>query len=336
MENREMDQNRTQTTITKKKRKFSEVVRENLQKITILLISFIYIIQGMFQIKHRDTTIWNILGSIGISIIVGFIIASNLRSMGIRDGRRSEIFANSMLSYAKAKEKATPEFDKLAAWCEYKNAQELEFKKKGIIQGAGLNWKAFKLGYYDDEKNLTKLNEKQLEALEEAKYCKIYRINSQELLSDLPSLFSKSGSRFGQSQNEYLIKGNIADIFSRIIIGVVGGLYGLYPLFSGENIAQVISGIIWNMLQVIIFLAFGLLKYNQSKSFMEDEYRQTHIVQKTELLNEFTVTMQKNPSIVDTYEEQMEAEMEEYINNYMNKRNKLKENDEDEQEGVLD
>ena len=216
MENREIEQTQIKEQ-AKKKRKFSEVVRENLQKITIFLISFIYIIQGMFQIKHRDTTIWNILGSIGISIVVGFVIASNLRSMGIRDGRRSEIFIGSMMSYAKAKERATPEFDKLSSWCEYKNAQELEFKKKGIIQSAGLNWKAFKLGYYDDEKNLTKLNEKQLEALEEAKYCQIYRINSQELLSDLPSLFGKNGSRFGQSQNEYLIKGGIIDILSRIL-----------------------------------------------------------------------------------------------------------------------
>ena len=336
MENREIIEQNQNKRETKKKRKFSETLRENLQKITILLISFIYIIQGMFQIRHRDTTIWNILGSIGISIIVGFIIASNLRSMGIRDGRRSEIFVGSMMSYAKAKEKATPEFDKLSAWCEYKNAQELEFKKKGIIQGAGLNWKAFKLGYYDDEKNLVKLNEKQLEALEEAKYCKIYRINSQELLSDLPSLFGKNGSRFGQSQNEYLIKGGIVDIFTRIFIGIVGGLYGLYPLFTGENLTQIISGMIWNTLQVIIFLAFGLLKYNQSKTFIEDEYRQTHIVQKTELLNEFVVTMQKNPEIIETYEEDMEKEMEEYIENYMNMKKQSKENDENEQKGVLD
>lgn len=339
----------------KPRRKLSEILRENLQKITIVLISFVYIVQGMFQLKQKSTTILNILGSIGISIIVGFVIANNMRSMGLRDGRRSEIFVNSVKAYGKAKEDATPNFDSLSAWCEYKNAQELEYKRKSIIQGVGLNWKAYKLGYYEDEQNHAKLNERQIAAIEEAQNCQIYRIYSQELLSDLPSVYGKNGNRFGESQKEYVLKRSVIDILTRLCIGVVCGMYTLYPLFTGDNAAQVIAGVVWNTLQIIIFLAFGLVKYADAKSFIEDDYRQTHIIQKTELLNEFVVTMRNNPSIITTYEEDLE--LDQYINDYIKMKEQVKELEEkeehkepeklekqeeetsdgkDEQEGVLD
>lgn len=339
----------------KPRRKLSEILRENLQKITIVLISFVYIVQGMFQLKQKSTTILNILGSIGISIIVGFVIANNMRSMGLRDGRRSEIFVNSVKAYGKAKEDATPNFDSLSAWCEYKNAQELEYKRKSIIQGVGLNWKAYKLGYYEDEQNHAKLNERQIAAIEEAQNCQIYRIYSQELLSDLPSAYGKNGNRFGESQKEYVLKRSVIDILTRLCIGVVCGMYTLYPLFTGDNAAQVIAGVVWNTLQIIIFLAFGLVKYADAKSFIEDDYRQTHIIQKTELLNEFVVTMRNNPSIITTYEEDLE--LDQYINDYIKMKEQVKELEEkeehkepeklekqeeetsdgkDEQEGVLD
>ena len=311
-----------QETQRKQRRKLSEIIRENLQKITIVLISFVYIIQGMFQLKQKNTTVLNILGSIGISIIVGFVIANNMRSMGLRDGRRSEIFINSVKAYGKAKEEATPNFDSLSAWCEYKNAQELEYKRKSIIQGVGLNWKAYKLGYYNDEEHYAKLNEKQTQAIENAQNCQIYRIYSQEILSDLPSAYGKNGNRFGESQKEYVLKRSVIDILSRLCIGVVCGMYSLYPLFTGENAAQVIAGVVWNTLQIIIFLAFGLVKYADAKSFIEDDYRQTHIIQKTELLNEFVVTMKNNPSVITTYEEDLE--LDEYINEYINMKQKIK------------
>lgn len=333
------EQNEIKTN-PKKKRKLIEVLKENLQKIIIAAISVIYITQGLFQIKRKDATLWDIVGSIGMSIIVGSVIWGNLRIMGIRDGRRSEIFVASTKSYAIAKEKATPEFDKLSAWCEYKNDQELEAKRKSIIQGAGLNWKAFKLGYYDDEKNYIRLNEKQVEAIQNARSCTIYRINSQEILSDLPSLINKNGNRFGESQREYLLKHEFTDVLMRVMVGMVAGMYGLSPLITGENASEIIAGVVWNTLQIIAFIAFGIYKYSQSKSFIEDEYRQTHIVQKTELLNEFIVTMQKNPDIVNKYEDDLE--MEEYIKKYIEMKQKIKENnsngtnEENDKEGVLD
>ena len=308
----------------KRRKKLSEILKDNLQKIIIFLVSILYISQGLFKLQRKEATLWDVLGSIGLSIIIGVLISSNMRVMGLRDGRKSDVFVASVKTYGKAKEDATPYFDKLPSWCEYKNTWELEVKKKEIIQENGLNWKAFKLGYYEDHKE--KLNEKQLEALENVKNCKIARINSQELLSDLPKNKLKSTNRFGESERDYTNRNNLIDFLTRAFIGVCSGLYGLMPLITGDNATEIISGIIWNASQIVIWLAFGLMKYVDAKSFIEDEYRQSHIIQKTELLNEFIVTMEKNPSIIDEYDEDLE--LDEYIDRYIKEKEQMNKKEE--------
>lgn len=299
---------------TKEKKKFGEVLRDNLQKITIFLVSTIYIAQGLFTITKRDTSIWDILGAISFSIIVGIVISSSLNSLGLKDGRKSQAFINSMKAYGETKEKATPYFDKLASWCNYKNAMELDQRKKEIIQTAGLKWKLYKIGYYTQNKPE---REEEAKALELADKCKIERLTSQALLSDLPSeKYAKR--RFGQSEQEYTSRGMIFDVISKVFTGIVCGMYSLSPMFTQDNISEKLANVLWNTMQIAMWLAFGMSKYANAKSFIEDEYRQTHLIQKTEYLNEFIVTMQKNPSIIDDFDE--DREVQKYIDELINEK----------------
>lgn len=320
-------------TDKKNKKKLTDLIKENLQKIIIVIVSIVYIFQGIFALRTKDTTIWDILGNIGMSIVVGVIISSSLNSMGLRSGRYGDIFMGSMEAYGLAKNRATPYFDKLSSWCDYKNAQELEAKKKEIIQNAGLNWKAYKFGYYDDEKNLEKLEERQIKALKDVKFCKIYRLVSYELLSDLPqqktvSIFGKTiiPKRFGEDETSYKTRNAISNLFSRIFMSIICGAYTLMPLINADNKAEIIAGMLWNAMQILMWLTFGIMKYMNAKSFMEDEYRQTHIIQKTELLNEFIITMEKNPSVIVEYDE--DAEIDQYIVEYINKMKSNEKQDE--------
>lgn len=330
----------------KDKRKITDAIKDNLQKITIVIVSFLYILQGLFTIAKKDTSIWDILGSIGLSIMVGVIISSSMNSMGLKDGRLGDIFTASMKAYGKAKENATPYFDKLNAWCDYKNFQELEFTKKDIIQSAGLNWKAYKYGYYNEHRD--KLDEKQIKALEQAKYCKIERLTARDLQSDFPQTrrtmfgFKKLG-RFGESEKDYKNKTLVSDFLTRVFMSVICGLYTLKPLWDGTNKQEVIAGIIWNMLQIMMWIALGTIKYVNAKQFIEVDYRQSHIIQKTEYLNEFTVTMQNNPSVIENFDETIE--IDKYIQEYI-KEKEAAENDprrreensgtKQEEEGVLE
>lgn len=318
----------------KKRKNIWEFIRDNFQKIMMILICVLYISQGLFSLEKKDATLVEIIGNIGLSVCVGYIISSNLRSMGIKSGRTSEIFLASMETYGEVKQKATPMFDKLPSWCEYKNAQELEYRKKEIIQGAGLNWRGYKLGFYDEYPE--KMNEIQKKAFAEAKNCKIIKFYSNELLSDLPQLDIRTKNRFGKTVKDYKKSEAIPEIISKISLGVICGLYTLQPLLTDGNINEKIAGIIWNTMQILLWLIMGMLKYYDAKSFIVDEYRQTHVIQKTELLNEFIVTMQNNPKIIEEYDEDLE--IDKFIEEFLKKREKKEEllNEKDEQGSILD
>ena len=311
---------------TKNKKKLGDILKDEIQKIIIIIVSIIYILQGVFSLETKETTVLDILGNIGLSIIIGITIANCLRGMGIKDGRNDEAFIASMKAYGMAKERATQYFDKLSSWCHYKNEQELEFKKRDIIQSCGLSWKGFKSGYYD--KHLDKLTEEQQKALEQAKKCRIAKLVSEELLSDFPKCDKRNiNQKFGETQNDYKRRDAVTDGFTRIFTGVISGLYVLQPILNAETLAN----ILWHTVQITIWLTIGVIKYYNAKSFMLDEYRQSHIILKTEYLNEFVVTMEKDPDVIKTY-----LNEDDDIDGYIEKLIREKENKLNEQERILD
>lgn len=304
-----------------KDKKISETLKNNLQKIIITLICLLYVAQGIFSIVKKDGTILEILGDISLSIIVGIALSINFNSMGLKDGRNSDIFQSSIATYGESKAKATKYFDKLPNWCDFKNEQELEFAKKNIILEAGLNWKAYKYGYYKNKEVLAKLDENQKKEIVKADKLKIPKLTTQELLSDLPHI--KSKNKFGRDINEYVSKNIASELFNKVFMGIICGLFGLKPIISGSNAAEIIAGILWNAFQIAIWIIFGVFKYNNSKSFMEDEYRQTHIISKTEYLNEFLITMENNIDFLKLKEENyVDKEIKKFIEE---KENELKE-----------
>lgn len=314
------------------KKTFGDVLKDNLQKILLVIVSILFVLQGMFTIAKKDTTIVNILGSMSITAVVGITISNLYNRMGIKKGLNSPKTIASCEAYGKSKEKATPNLDKLSSWCEYKNSKELELAKKDIIQKAGLKWKAFKLGYYDEHKD--KLSEEQKKSLEKAKNYEIDKITQSDLLTLSIATKNRSGKKFGKSIEAYNKENFLTDVGSKLAIGIIGGLYGLMPLITEENATTMIAGLIWNAMQLAVMFVFGLLKYSNAISFIEDEFRQDNIILKTEYLNEFNVTMMNNPKVIEEFDE--EEEINDYINSLVEKKieEKEKENDEQSKEDI--
>ena len=71
-------------------------------------------------------------------------------------------------------------------------------------------------------------------------------------------------------------------------------------------------------MQISMWLTFGVMKYVNAKSFIEDEYRQTHLIQKTEYLNEFIITIQNNPSVINEFDE--DKEVQQYLDELMKEK----------------
>lgn len=316
-ENKQLASIDTQYAI--KKKKFGEKLRDSIQKLLILVVSVVYVSQGLFSLTKKNVTILEVLGDIGLSLVIGIIISASMNSMGLKDGRKGELFEGSMKAYGEAKTKATKYFDKLQSWCEYKNAIELEAKKKDIILSAGLSWKGFKVGYYETHKD--KLNEDQKRQLERAKSAKVDKLYAGDLLSDSNkdrTLLGKTFGRFGKSEREYSAIVNTSDVFYKVAMGIICGLYMLKPVFSD----QILANMMWNSLQILLWLTFGGMKYANAKYFMEYEYRQSHVIQKTEYINEFYVTMENNPKVVEEFDE--EQEIDKFILDFIKEKEKSK------------
>lgn len=296
-----------------------EKIKNNLQKIVIIIVSVLYVIQGFFSISKKDATILSILGSIGISIIIGVTISSAFDSWGIKEGINSQKFLMSCETYGKAKLEATPNLDKLSAWCDYKNDKELENKKKEIIQSHGMKWKAYKLGYYDKYKD--KLNDEQLKDLIKANNLKIKRIKSDDLLNISINNKTNNYGKFGKSIEQYEQSNLITDIITRFFLGILLGLYGLSPLITKDNAGEILANMLWNTMQIALWIAFGIIKFSKSKSFIEDEYRQRNVILKTEYLNEFIITLKNNPKIIDEYDIDND-DIDKYIDELIKEREK--------------
>lgn len=300
-------------TILKTKKNVKQIFKDNVQKVVICIVSLVYITQGLFKFSRNEASIIEILGNIFMAIILGVVISDILRRMGIDSGKKDSLYIESLKSYGSTKANATKYFDKLSAWCEYKNFQELEAVKKDIIQRAGLNWKAYKLGYYKEHQS--GLTQEQLHSLDKADKCTIIKISPQELLSDMPK-YKRQKTKFGKSIQSYNTLDVSFETFNKILIGIIFGLYSLKPIMLDEN---VVSGIIWNTFQIMMWLSFGIIKYFNAYNFIVDEYRQTHIINKTEYLNEFIITMQNNPTVIEHFGD--EDEINKYIDQYIQERN---------------
>lgn len=319
--------NTTENEKEKKRKKVGDYLKDKLQIIAVLVVSTIYIFQGFFELEKKETTIWAILGNIGLSIIVGLAITTILNNAGLKDGTNDDKYISSMKAYGETKQKATPFFDKLSSWCHYKNEQELEYKKKDIIQSAGLSWKGFKVGYYEEHQD--KISEEQIKAIETAKKCKIAKVKSDDLLSDLPKQSIRSEeNKFGEDKKDYQRKEFVSDLFIRVGTSIICGLYILRPIMNSETIGN----ILWNAGQIVIWLSFGIIKYHNAKTFIVDEYRHSHIILKTEYLNEFIITMQSNPDVINKYVND-DNDIDKFIEKYIKEQKEIEEH---EQKAILD
>ena len=205
-----------------------------------------------------------------------------------------------VILYAEAKEKAKKYYDKLPAFCAYKTETEKINIKREIITNANLSFLKYLKGYYNENKN--SLEEYQIEAIEEANKMRIEPYQTSKILSDLPNDIKKNiKSRYGKDEKQYIVEKNISGLFSKIIWAILSGYYTLGPL-NQDNIPQAV----WNALQIAIWLAFGSIDYINAKEFINNEYRQTHVIQKTAFLEEFITLMENEPKKLDKYDDELQ------------------------------
>lgn len=290
------NQNNNRTTSNVYDR-FRQFIMTNVSKIAAVTISLIYILTGCFKIVKKEFDPFDFAGDLGTSLLVGLSLYVTFRASGISDGRRNILYVESYNLYAgKKADVAKTKKYMLPAYCVYKNKQELEEAKINYLEQVGLSYASYKKGQYKEGGRIYEvLEEEQKQALMEVEKIKIKPITTKFLLSDAPLLKAKHvNNSFGRETKDYMASGLFKDAVTMLMISGVSAAYILEPIINGE----MWSSILWHIFQVIMWLVFGIIKYCNAVEFMVHEYRQTHIIYKAELLEEFLAILRDNEAIL--------------------------------------
>ena len=301
----------------KKANKALGFIKGNLSKIAIAPIALVYIFYGVFKLSSDRTgqTIAEIIGNIAVALITGILIYYCFMNSGLSDAKKSQVYVDKVNEFYTTKESVILEVDKLSAYCSYSNEREIKEERKNILQAEMLKYSSYEIGYYDLPEVKAELTEEQLKAIEKAKNTKIVPLNARDLLNTSNGLSKKKQQKygkFGRSNGDYIASKTTQSILWSVTWSIVFGYYTLTPFFEGSA-QEIFATMLWNLLQVIMWLGWGAMKYMDAKSFITEEYLENNIVNKTTYLKEFKAILNNKPELLQPYLEEDEQALNEYI-----------------------
>ena len=272
-----------------KRNSFAEAFYKNAGYIVVVLISVVYVASSLINISKSGRTVYEIIGAGALSLIVGIMINGVFRSMGVRRGDEDEQVIATNRLHGKMVEEISPYIDKLDDFCQMENKRALKEIRTRILAREGMKYK----DYFDEdggainEEFIKKNKDCKLSSAEKARlraYKKALRIRIKPLLS---SNLTSDGVKatdpfdFGKSKREFAAKRSASDAVIKIIMAVIFGYFGV-SLASEINVAS----IIWNGLQIILYITGGVIQMYNSYMWVVDDYRGS-VVKKIDYLQKF-------------------------------------------------
>lgn len=281
------------------KKSITEIFYKNIHYLTVILISLIYVGGSMIMISKTGRSVSEIVGSGLLSMAVGFLINGLFRQIGMRRGEEDEKMQATTSLHAQTVERALPYIDKLEDFCQRENDRTRKRLRSGILLSAGMDYNTYfdqegkqictETELYEREKiksagflggiSLRRKNRQRKKALERATTLRLKELT--------PSALTGWGGKnenpfdFGKSKSNYARGQNATDIILRLIMAVVFGYFGV-SLVSEINVAS----IIWNTLQIIMYVCGGVIQMYSAYVWVTDTYRGT-VIRKIDLLEAF-------------------------------------------------
>jgi hypothetical protein len=268
-----------------KKNPFLESLYKNAGYLVVVLVSLVYIASSLVMISKTGKSILEIIGSGFLSLIVGILINSAFRSIGIRRGEEDERTTSTNQLHASAVEEIIPYIDMLDDYCEAENARLIRRIRTRILAKVGLKYESCfdEDGTVKELKIDTSATKKQQRALKRAYkravFVKIKHLSASALTSD--GVEYDNPYDFGKSKRDFSKGKGVYDALVRIIMAVIFGYFGV-SLVSEINLAL----IIWNTLQIIMYITGGVIGMYSAYMFIVDDYRMS-IIKKIDQLQRF-------------------------------------------------
>ena len=269
---------------------FNDRVRAFLHKnagyLIVLLVSLAYIATAVLGIDESGKSVMRIIGDGAIAFMVGFAINLILGLQGIMNGERDEEFLATLAIHGETVYKITPYIEDLDEWCNKKNAENLKSQRTRILATEGLKYSdcfdndgAVIIRENEESDSKNEAEERRAKCLQRAINLELTPLSAGELTSEGNK--STDPYDFGRSKEKYEKQTGKRELVTRILTALVFGYYSVSLLsdFSYVNL-------IWNFLQVTIFVITGTIKMYNSYLFITGEYR-GRIVKKVNTLEMF-------------------------------------------------
>ena len=288
--------------------KTRDFFRKYMGYFAIAMVSVCYVLTALLEFIETGKTVPQIISDGVLVFLLGFFINRLFDLQGIMDGERDDNFKASMVNHGRAVDRISPHIDHLDKWCDDKNKENLRTQRTRILATEGLKYE----DYFDEDgsaKELhvdeAKLNNKFLRKMEmtrikcfyKALHVKLTPLSACELTSEGSDM--NDPYYFGRTKREYERESSISDVASKVAIGVIFGYYSV-SLIQDFSYAK----LIWNGLQVAIFVLMGFVKMFNSYIFITGEFR-GRMVKKVNVLEMFLrfVEPKAKPILADTTEE---------------------------------
>lgn len=278
--------------------KIRDFFKQNIGYFIVALVSIVYIATAFITVDETGKTIGEIIADTAVVFFLGLFINRVFDLQGMMNGDRDERVQMAIVTHGETVVKISPYIDRLDEWCKLKNEENLKVQRTRVLASEGMRYEDYfnedgsAKDFKPDEeklknKTLRKTEKARIRCFKKALHLKLTPITAGALTSEGGK--KQDPYNFGRTKGQYETQTSVRDIITKICIAGIFGYYGV-RLIQDFNYAT----LIWNGLQVAIFLIMGCIKMYNSFMFVTGEYR-TRIVNKTNNLEMFHNYIQSFP-----------------------------------------
>ena len=278
--------------------KIRDFFKQNIGYFIVALVSIVYIATAFITVDETGKTIGEIIADTAVVFFLGLFINRVFDLQGMMNGDRDERVQMAIVTHGETVVKISPYIDRLDEWCKLKNEENLKVQRTRVLASEGMRYEDYfnedgsAKDFKPDEeklknKTLRKTEKARIRSFKKALHLKLTPITAGALTSEGGK--KQDPYNFGRTKGQYETQTSVRDIITKICIAGIFGYYGV-RLIPDFNYAT----LIWNGLQVAIFLIMGCIKMYNSFMFVTGEYR-TRIVNKTNNLEMFHNYIQSLP-----------------------------------------
>jgi hypothetical protein len=290
-----------------KKSTFFDAFYKNAGYLAVILISLIYIGGSFILISKTGKSVYEIIASGVLSMITGLLINGIFRSLGIRQAESDPRTVSTEKLYSDSVEAIVPHIDRLGDFCENENKRALYSIRTKVLARAGLRYSDFfdengilyshdyELYSCEEIRGATKSRARKMKGINRKRRNAYKRALNTKIKLLTPSALTSEGAKendpfdFGKSKKEYSTQRNLSDMISRILMAIIFGYFGV-SFVSEVNPAL----LIWNTMQIIMYITSGIIQMYSSFAYIVDEHRQS-VIKRIDYLQKFKIYAENAP-----------------------------------------